>query len=346
MSIYSSTGLNSQWTGNCNGPNQSPINLSQSFAKPCDVLCELVFDEAYTTTASVSVNAIGLVLTNQAGLGTCKFNGEGYTCNALVVNHPSHHTIENIQADAEVIAIFQNPTGKFLLVSSLVRVNPAPTPSSSFLNAFISYANKDTFTTVQLGSDWTMGMMVPTTGAYYVYDGTFPFPECNHVKWVVFNSMINMDATDFAMLTKNGPAGSRPLQPLGDREVYFNSADHLAGGVMPHDNKIYLRLRPAKGIKVGAGNDVKPVKSVPIADKKEDKNSVVAQIKDWLHGQVSTNGYIAMIDGALMILAIVIALYFAVYRHREFSSLMMLSPIAIGFGRWIRSFFISPTPNV
>jgi len=69
---------------------------------------------------------------NTAGLGSCKFNGEGYTCQALLVNHPSHHTIENIQADAEVIAMFTNPTGGNLCVSTLVRVNPHQTSASSF----------------------------------------------------------------------------------------------------------------------------------------------------------------------------------------------------------------------
>jgi len=343
MSIYSST--TQQWGGNCNGPAQSPINLSQTFAKPCDVLCELIFDEAYTTTAKVSITDFGVMLFNQAGLGTCKFNQEGYTCNAIIISHPSQHTIENIQADAEVMAVFKTPTGKSLVVSSLVRVNPAPTPASKFLNAFISYANPEAPTDIKLGSDWTMGMMVPTTGAYYIYDGTFPFPNCDKTKWVVFNSMINMDAADFALLTKNGPAGSRPLQPLGDREVYFNSADHLAGGVMPHDNKVYLRLRPAKGTTVPTGGG--EVSAAPLAAKKEEGSGVLAKTQEWLSSQVATNGYIAMIDVSLMILAIGVALYFAFYRHREFAPLMMLNPLALQFGRWLRSFIISPSaPSV
>ena len=133
MSIFTSS---SSWGGSCSSINQSPINLSQSSAKPCDLLCELVFDDAYIPSASVSVSNEGLVLQSTSGLGSCKFNGEGYTCQYILVNHPSHHTIENIQADAEVIAIFKSGS-KILCISSLVRVNPAQTSSTHFFNSFI-----------------------------------------------------------------------------------------------------------------------------------------------------------------------------------------------------------------
>jgi hypothetical protein len=59
-------------------------------------------DDNYITQATVSVSDEGLLLINNSGLGSCKFRGESYVCQALVVNHPSHHTIEGVQADGEV----------------------------------------------------------------------------------------------------------------------------------------------------------------------------------------------------------------------------------------------------
>ena len=50
MSVY---GSSTSWGGQCNSVNQSPINLSQSSAKPCDLLCDLVFDDAYISQANV-----------------------------------------------------------------------------------------------------------------------------------------------------------------------------------------------------------------------------------------------------------------------------------------------------
>ena len=163
MSIYSSS---TSWA--CPSSNQSPINLSQSSAKPCDLLCELAMDDVMVPQANVSISDEGLVLQSTAGLGTCKYNGEGYTCTMVLVNHPSHHTIENIQADAEVIAIFTNPSGNYLCVSSLVRVNSSQTSSTHFFNSFVGYANPtEQYTTVNLGENWMLPMMVPPNGLLF-----------------------------------------------------------------------------------------------------------------------------------------------------------------------------------
>jgi len=124
MSIFSST---SSWTGQCSGSNQSPINLSQSFAKPCEQLCELVFDDAYISQANVIVSDEGLILQSNTNLGSCKYNGDGYTCQTLLVNHPSHHTIENIQAD-DINSM------TFIDVSGVVRSYPFTSAGSLLFN--------------------------------------------------------------------------------------------------------------------------------------------------------------------------------------------------------------------
>jgi L-alanine-DL-glutamate epimerase-like enolase superfamily enzyme len=46
MSIFSSQ---TTWPPQCLSANQSPINLSQSSAKPCEVTCDLVMDDGYIT---------------------------------------------------------------------------------------------------------------------------------------------------------------------------------------------------------------------------------------------------------------------------------------------------------
>ena len=81
MSIYSS----SQPT-NCAG-DQSPINLSQATAKACDLLCEVVVDNGMVSQANVVVSNEGLILKATTSLGSCKYNGEGYTC--LLYTSPS-----------------------------------------------------------------------------------------------------------------------------------------------------------------------------------------------------------------------------------------------------------------
>jgi carbonic anhydrase len=300
MSIY-----NSSNSSNCPG-DQSPINLSHSTAKPCDMLCELVMDDTMIAQANVIVSDEGLVLQNTASLGSCKYNGEGYMCNAVILNHPSHHTVENIQTDGEVIAVFTNPTGKYLCVSSLFRVNPAETPSTHFFNSFIPYANpSEPYIPVNLGENWSLTMMVPSNGAYFVYDGSMPWKCEQSTKWVVFKTMINMDANTFAGLVKNVAPGSRPIQPLGNREVFFNDIEHVGGTPMAHGDKKYMRCK-----KAGAPTKaVKPVENAPLKDQsKKNTKNLSDRIVEYTTNQIQTNGVMSYVNGLLTMIAFIVGI--------------------------------------
>jgi carbonic anhydrase len=316
--------------------NQSPINLSQSSAKPCDLMCELTFDDAYISQANVIVSDEGLILQNQAGLGSCKFAGEGYTCQTMLVTHPSHHTIENVQADAEVVAIFSSPTSGLLCVSSLVRVNPSQTSSTHFFNAFVPYANPSTTSTsVALGEQWGLFMMVPPAGSYYVYDGSLPVPPCQQSKWVVFKSMINIDSNDFALLVKNVTPGSRPIQQIGSREVFFNDIEQLPGGPMPHDGKTYMRCKRS-----GKKPEVKDVKPAGMGDEKKKEDSKKKHpIHEWASKQIEQNGWIEMLNVVLMLVALIGGAY---YGWKSSSGPYGLYLVFQGqkLAAWIRSFFV------
>ena len=331
MSVYSSS---TTWPASCSIPNQSPINLSQSSAKPCDLMCELVMDDVMVPQANVVVSDEGLILDNEAGLGSCKFNGEGYTCTKLVVNHPSHHTIENIQADAEVIAIFTNPTGKFLCVSSLIRANSAQTSSSHFFNSFVGFADTTkSYTTVNLGENWGLNMMVPPAGSYYVYDGSMVFPGCEQAKWVVFKAMINIDPNDFANLVKTNSPGSRPVQPLGDREVFFNDIASLPGGPMPHDNKAYMRCK-----RLGKKQDVKPV-SAPDVKGEKTKSSAVSGVTKFVSDMYSKNEAMQVLDVILLVGAVVLGAY-AAWQTKNAEFLVTPAIFAESTGASVRGYLL------
>jgi carbonic anhydrase len=344
MSIY---GSSTSWDPQCSNPNQSPINLSQSFAKPCDLLCELVMDDVMIPQANVIVSNEGLIMDNEAGLGSCKFNGEGYTCTKILVNHPSHHTIENIQADAEVIAIFTNPTGKYLCVSALVRTNPSQSPSTHFFNSFVGYSDATKpYTTVNLGENWGLHMMVPSPGSYYVYDGTMVIPNCMPAKWVVFKAMINIDPNDFANLVRTNQPGSRPIQGLGDRQVYFNDVEQLPGGPMPHDNKTYMRCK-----RLGKkGDDVKPVTAAGVKDEyNKNKKGWLSGITKFTSDQINNNGIIGIFDLVLFVLALALGVYLA-YNERNKDYLVSPILLAQSLAGYIRTkilgLFMKPLPEV
>lgn len=337
MSIY---GSNSSWGDQCVNANQSPINLAQSGSKPCDLLCELTFDDAYISQANVIVSDEGLILRSETGLGSCKFNGESYTCQTLLMTHPSGHTIEGIQADAEVTAVFSNASG-ILCVSSLVRVNPTQTSSIHFFNAFIPYANPSAgMTPISLGEQWGLFMMVPPNGEYFVYDGSLPVPPCTSTKWVVFKSMINIDSNDFALLVKNVQAGSRPVQQNGNREVFFNSGEQLPGGPMPHDGKTYMRCKRS-----GKKPDVKDVTRSDLSgEKTKAESKKPSGVHKWVSEQILENGILEMLNAVLMIAALVLGVYYG-YLTSKGPYGMYLILMGQKLGAWLRSYFVkAPVP--
>jgi len=321
--------------------NPSPINLSQSSAQPCDSLCDLVMDDAYATNGILTMELGNtLILFSQTNLGSCKFNGEGYTCSWVAVNHPSRHTIENIQADAEVIAHFSSPTGKILEVSSLIRVNPAETQASHFLNTFIPYANPNQRNTPVALNNWSLAMMVPPNATFYSYQGTDL--GCRPAQVVVFGSMINIDSNAFALLVKNTKPISIGVQPLGSRQVYFNNGQQLPGPQMPNDGKIYMRIRSNKADddkKKATSKFVKPVTQTDVsgAQTNERNNSgILGAISNWSRTQAASNGWFSLLNVLLMMISMGLAIYAAYAYNDQVAALLTLNDKARNFARWIR----------
>jgi carbonic anhydrase len=250
MSVFKDA---NQWADkykSCGAPRQSPVNLSRSFALPCDRLCELQIDKVSVTQGSVSLQKGVLFLAFTSGSGpSAKFNGEGYQSKGIALFHPAQHTIENVRSEAELVCYFTNPKGRTLAVSFPVRTAAGETESTSFFNKFVPYYVEGQATTVNLGDSWSIQSLVPENRGFYVYEGTDLVPKCEpDVTWVVFATAITIDPSDFAKLSARVPGGNRPLQPVGDRQVFYNDGETIEPGV-PSDGKMYMKCRriPRKG---------------------------------------------------------------------------------------------------
>lgn len=236
----------------CGAPHQSPINLSQSFAKPCDRLCEWKVDEVSVGQAGLDADAQeqgGLVISDFSnGTPTGSFNGEGYTCRKMVLYSTAQHSLDSVFGEAEFVATFTHPSGKTVNMSVIVRTSPGDTASSKFFNAFVPYS--DSPQTVNLGNTWSLTDVVPDTPAYYIYTGTNLAPPCEpNVTWIVYSNTVTMDPSDYAKLAKNIKPSRRPLEEVADREVTFYDAQGVS---TPRDGKLYMKCRRAGGAKTAA----------------------------------------------------------------------------------------------
>uniref|UniRef100_A0A6C0K6H8 carbonic anhydrase n=1 Tax=viral metagenome TaxID=1070528 RepID=A0A6C0K6H8_9ZZZZ len=233
----------------CGAPHQSPINLSQSFALPCDRLCEWKVDDVSVGSAQVRPEAVsglasGLGLSDFSnGTPTASFNGEGYTCKKMILYATAQHSLETVFGEAELVATFTHPSGKTVNMSVIVRTSPGDTASAKFFNAFVPYS--DSAQEVNLGNSWSLQDVVPDTPAYYVYRGTNLVPPCEpDVIWIVYSNTVTMDPSDYAKLAKNVKPARRPLEEVGDRQVMFYDAQGVS---TPRDGKLYLKCRRPGG---------------------------------------------------------------------------------------------------
>jgi carbonic anhydrase len=268
----------------CGAPHQSPINLSQSFADPCERLCEWKVDDTAVGMASVSdmESQIGGLVLNafQNGKPTATFNGDGYTCEAMVLYSTSQHSLEGIFGEGELVCYFTHPGGKIVCMSVIVRITPGETASSKFFNAFVPYAENGG--TINLGSSWSLLDVIPDTPSYYIYTGTTIWPDCRpNITWIVYSNTVNMDPSDYAKLSRVIKPARRPLEEVADRVVTFFDAKGVS---TPRDGKLYMRCRRIGKKKEGEGeggpNPNKPVVQPggldnAVSEEEKEKNQMM-----------------------------------------------------------------------
>jgi hypothetical protein len=214
----------------------------------------------------------GLVVNSfQNGKPTAKFNGDGYTCEAMILYSSSQHSLESVFGEAELVCYFTHPGGKIICMSVLARSTPGETASSRFFNGFVPYAENGGVVT--LGKSWSLLDVVPDTPSYYIYKGTTVWPECTpNVTWIVYSNTVSIDPSDYAKLVKTIKPSRRPLEEVADRKVTFFDAKSQ-GISTPRDGKLYMRCRRVGKKKTAEEEAVKDVKAVKQGGLEEQVDS-------------------------------------------------------------------------
>jgi hypothetical protein len=146
--------------------------------------------------------------------------------------------------------------------------------------------------------------------------------------------MINMDQGDFAYLVRNAEAGSRPVQGLGDRDVFFNDTNNVPGGPMPHDNKFYLKLRPTGNTRISPKLETKAVDlKSNVRQSKADAEEEAKNPTTLLgHAAKAKNDYVSQVGTLGLILAIVAAIGIGVGIWKGYEG-STVSPVTFEFMR-------------
>ena len=248
MSASAPGGYNTS-SANCTANNQSPVNLSRSTADECKRACDFSVDPIETQTASISVdNGIIIRLTNLASPPTAIYNNIKYGCSKIELYGNAQHAYDNTWSQLELVVYFTSPGYKTVLMSVPVNSSGATdTPSTRFFNAFVGHT--DSQAKISLGASWALQNAVPADMSYFVYPGR-DFTCGAECMWIVYNSPIQINATDYAAVKKVLTSSWRkPLQQLSkpgepeERHVWFRNATEENPAYMQKDGKVYMKCR-------------------------------------------------------------------------------------------------------
>ena len=236
-------------SANCTANNQSPVNLSRSTADECKRVCDFSVDPIETQKASIEVdNRIIIRLKNLASQPTATYNNIRYACSKIELYGNAQHAYDNTWSQLELVVYFTSPGYKTVLMSVPVNSSGATdTPSTRFFNAFVGHT--DSQSQISLGASWALQNAVPADMSYFVYPGrTFTCGE--QCVWIVYNSPIQINATDYAEVKRVLTSSWRkPLQQLSapgnsdERHVWFRNATEENPAYMKKDGKVYMKCR-------------------------------------------------------------------------------------------------------
>lgn len=242
-SIYNST------SSQCTANNQSPVNLSRSTASECKRACDFSVDPIESQKGTVrEFQKIAIVLDRLSSPPTATYNNIKYGCAYIALYGNAQHAYDNTWSQLELIVSFTSPGYKSIMMSVPVNSSGATdTPSTKFFNAFVGHT--DSQSQISLGAGWALQNAVPADMSYFVYPGRDFFCS-QEVTWIVYNSPIQINATDYAAVKKVLTSSWRkPLQQLSkpgdseERHVWFRNATEENPAYMQKDGKVYMKCR-------------------------------------------------------------------------------------------------------
>lgn len=193
------------------GVQQSPIDLPAA----------LPTAEADAVTIDLGIlPAVGEVVDTghssqfvpEAYQSSVEFDGDTYELLQVHAHTPSEHTIDGVQAAAEFHFVHTDDDGELLVVGVLVQEGESNAQWQPFLESATGAAAPETAL--------NLSGLLPADSGYYAYEGSLTTPPCTEgVQWVVLQTPITLSASQLEQLSGQHSHNSRPVAPLGDREI-------------------------------------------------------------------------------------------------------------------------------
>ena len=195
------------------GRAQSPIDLS-SAAPVDDTLPPLEF--RYHATHAHWVNNGHSLQHDDHDDNHLQWGGVRYDLAQYHLHTPSEHTVDGLQAPAEVHFVHKNAAGEVLVVGLLMVAGHEHEELLRDLDRLPMHAGDE----ADLVQARDPSDVLPAERSYWTYEGSFTTPPCTEgVRWVVLRERVKVPEELLRTIGTILGRNNRPTQPLNRRPV-------------------------------------------------------------------------------------------------------------------------------
>ncbi|MFB2580025.1 carbonic anhydrase [Herbiconiux sp. P15] len=214
--------LGADYAGCDTGTAQSPIDLPASIPSASGQLT--VTTER--TEGEVVDTGHTIQLTDADDASTVTFEGDDYELAQMHFHTPSEHTVAGQPAAVEFHFVHSNDDGELLVVGVLGTEGEESATWAPFVDALDDVpaaaegegVDDGETAAPELAVD--IATLLPASLDHYAYEGSLTTPPCTEdVQWIVLSTSVQFSADQIAALAAAHEHNSRPVMPLGDREV-------------------------------------------------------------------------------------------------------------------------------
>ncbi len=195
------------------GKEQSPIDLTNG--RRAD-LPPLVFD--YRQTHLNIANTGHTIQVNADRGSSIDLDGRRYALQQFHFHRGSEHTFDGVQLPLEMHLVHRSDAGALAVVAVLFtagEVNVALSPLWAHLPPVPAVAHT-------VSGKLNLESLLPAGRTTWRYRGSLTTPPCTEgVAWVVMHETLSLSATQIDAFSAIYPHNCRPVQPIGERTLYY-----------------------------------------------------------------------------------------------------------------------------
>ncbi len=144
-------------------------------------------------------------------------DGEAFELQQFHFHHPSEHMVAGMTYPMEIHWVHGNPHGQYAVVSTFLT---AGVENAWLRSLWADMPAPNTLATTISGMAIDMAQILPRDGAIFRYDGSLTTPPCSEtVKWIVFQTPIEVSSDQVARFAARFPFNARPVQPRNRRPI-------------------------------------------------------------------------------------------------------------------------------